>query len=366
MLEPANHAWEDGMIRRVEDVVKALAILAFASALHCVLVFSNFYALASAFELQGYENTPIKENNLLGPLAIALGFGNTSFAEIYALIIALTIGVGFILLFRHLNRFIALWFDRHTYLQRGDATNASAAVKAAGREAIDLALIAIPLVWAAYWDIQLFVFRQVVNQVATPMDDITAIPAWSTLVRDHGGMLFMAPLMASVGGYLACTALACQMLEKALATYQDARRDLAEEWERTAAAQTPPPNAPDQSQAVGPATEEVGSLTAQTQETSETSAVPITEATLPSAAMDDADHVPVSVAPPPAIVAPEIPRSTGEPRDLLEVIGATPTLRLSREQARLHPDLYHVDSSGRIWLKTFLGTAEDITSATAA
>lgn len=191
-----------------------LAVMSTAIVIGGAVIFSNYVACASSFELLGYEMKPLEADVLVGPLAGAL-FGDATLAHLYAAAIALTIALGLFLVFHLAFQVFQLMQDRRAYIEQGDDSSARIALRLVVRDLILIGAFLLPLALAFVWDIELFRFRSVAGamNLSDPGTAPTAIANWDLQLDEHSRLFAWIIAKNGAWGYLAVTVLACLALE---------------------------------------------------------------------------------------------------------------------------------------------------------
>ncbi len=366
-------------------VVALWFALEFAAVALAVFVGSvNYSGLRSGFELAGMDTRPLSEDPTIGWAYEALGLGNATQADLYAVAVAVAMGVGTFILGHLLVKAMRLLRDLRDYERLNDSENVHRAKGALMVVGGFIALLLPGLIAVAYWDFILFQLRVLSGSldVVSPKD-IWNLHDTATL-RDTARQTFGLKLIeVSPWGYLGVTALASLGLEFAIDQGRDAwaaaERSLAELF----AANEPQPGQPDPAtdaaQGSHDSDEQSRERSRNVNEPARADDVPTTTSAAGSGGQPErsanAPHPivePISIVEPIATAPASPPRIVGEPTeaargDERDVVGGEPGHRVTLADALAQPDRYVVDVEGqRIWDRAHYaqlhGAPEPVTS----
>lgn len=191
-----------------------MLITAMSIAIHSCVVFSNYMASETAFELLGYEMKPLSSDALLGPY-IGTFLGNSTLAHLYAMALSVTLAWSLFMVFHLGFRIFEMILDHSTYVEQGEDASARLASRLIIRDLAIIGAFAIPLAFALYWDLELFRFRSVCGalQIDDPAVATVSITNWELQLRERSHLFTWVIAKFGGWGYLAVTALACLALE---------------------------------------------------------------------------------------------------------------------------------------------------------
>lgn len=198
----------------------ALDVLMIAAAL--AIVFANYSGLVTAFALTGLDLTPLAENALAGSMFEALGAGEATQADLYAVGLALVMALGEVWVCHWLVHLISLWRGRREYGDEGEAVRRRFRGEAEWA-LVMLVLGALVLALPLWWDFELFRLRAVAGSLGLEYaEELWELPDWRVLAGDAAApyairMAWLAPV-----GYVGLTTLAALCLEWAAGRTMDA------------------------------------------------------------------------------------------------------------------------------------------------
>lgn len=197
-----------------------------------IVVSSNYVGTKIAFELLGFEQRALHEDELMGWFFAAVA-PEATLAHLFALGIALTVATGVFLAFRLVFSVYHLWEDRQAYLSGGGPRgpeNAKLAARLMVRDGVLIVLFLIPLLFAASWDIELFRFRSIAGSEGIELpEQAVKLLKWDLQMNESGHLYAWSLARWGAWGYIAVTTVACLGLEYAFLR-------VSENWSRLTAA----------------------------------------------------------------------------------------------------------------------------------
>lgn len=323
------------VIKNLFGFILNLFGLALCLGIHLIIIFANYAAIASAFEVLGYEPRPLGEDQYMGSFFVALGIGNATLANVYAAGLAAVIAAGFIFAYNYAFKIVKLFLDRRGYLQMGNQADAQRAMYLIFQYSFYLAAVIIPLCFVVYWDVTLFRLRLEAN--VTNVLKSQELLLWTNDTLKRLGEYITKVLTASALGYLFATNLACLGLEVMFERVSDRFTLLADSF----------------GELFGRGIQQEGQQPEQTHPADVTPGTGTIEPVL----VDPVPQAPESTEPvtPPPPQRPEVvvpPQTGANPQETQEVLGGDGE-RIARDEAIRRPDLYVIDDTGRIWRREF-------------
>jgi len=203
----------------------SLVGVVFSLFLSVFMIIANYMACQVSFELLGYDRKPLYADKLVGPFFGAF-VSQATLTHLYAMVVAVAVFVGLFMAFRILVHILELLKDRKVYLNQQDRENAQVIVQMILWELLDLALLAAPLGYALYWDIELFRYRSIAW--AAGIEDApkaTGLGNWSLQLQEKSSLWAWSLTQIGAGGYIGVTVLACMGFEYSV-------RKTNENWSR--------------------------------------------------------------------------------------------------------------------------------------
>jgi hypothetical protein len=318
-----------------------------------VLFFGNFVVAWQAFVLLGFEQEPLLNVPLIGPLAMAIGVGDAQLAALYAAVLTAAMGVTVVGSFKLGNEALTLFFDlRQARLAEQDT--AGGKVKLAEATVAFAVLAAIAIVVARY-DVSLFNVR--LQALLTGQEIEDALKWLPDEVTRLGGFLSTFAAHAR-WGYIAVIAGVAFVTEKSF--QRASERWLV--WAQTidALIDGPAATAPIATPAVDAPT--VDGVEARAPATAGPSADPVAEG-----AAENPERAPNASSPVPPPPRPADPMSTPPPPPpgptVRVVWGPAEIRHMSLAEVERNQNDYVRDGSGRIWfLRTYYEQVKSATS----
>jgi hypothetical protein len=341
---------EAAMIERMIKNALTLAIWFVASGglllVNLIVLLANYLACKVSFELMGFEMQPLDQDRLIGRFAGAF-FGRAAMADFYAMVVALTVAIGFFLLFKVLFTLPDHLEQRILHQQAGNTTE----VRVRNiRLMFDVAaiglLLAAGLAGAMLWDIELFRYRSLANAFAIEDPAVApgSIPAWGPTLQQYGDLFAVQLAKVGPAGYVAVTMLACLALEYAFHKTHSAGTQLLRDVAAVAGGAPILPVA-DEVYMAG-----VSQYEADAQDVGQDPALAenLTSRSAGDAQLFDPARVGQGHAEPQQCAEPA-------PADeLVEVIGGAPGEQVHRTDAQTEPDHYYVDDrTGVVWNRQY-------------
>lgn len=213
------------ILRNLINLLLSLVSCAVFLIVSLFMVIANYLACEASFELLGYDRQPLYADKLVGPFFGAF-LSKATLTHLYAMVVAVVVYLGIFLVMRIVYQIYHWTKERRIYLNQGDEQSAKVILGIIGWYLVDLAIIAVPLVYAVYWDIELFRFRSIAG--AAGIDQAlkaTELASWSLQLEKNGSVWAWSLTQIGAWGYLAITALAALGMENAM-------RKTDENWEK--------------------------------------------------------------------------------------------------------------------------------------
>ena len=194
----------------------SLLLVLFLFGFNVLLALSNYLGCKISFELLGTENRPLGTDELVGVYFRSF-FGQASLAHLYAMLVAGTVSVGLFLVLKLAFDTLKLVEDQRLYRENGDQQSAQIAMRRIVYNLIMIAIFAVPLGFAIYWDIHLFRFRSIAQVMGYEYPEkVVTLVNWSEQLRQKPDMWVWFLTKIGAWGYLAITAICCLGLEYAI------------------------------------------------------------------------------------------------------------------------------------------------------
>jgi hypothetical protein len=335
----------------------ALGWLAVAIAVTLAFAFGNFLVTWQSFEAQGYEDIPMAEVPLLGPVTVALGVGGAPLAAAYALFLTAVMNALAITIAKIVVRLFEGFFDWRRARASDDAELRSQAdtvrlkLIEQGGWLVVFAALAAPVI---AWDVAQLSFRNLA--IYTNLADPTEAIGWGTDLAALVGPYLHAFTRTAAWGYVGCVLGAAIMTEFAFSRAGEQWRTLDRVIEQFVQGPAGPRNASgDAIQAPALAGPNGAAATGTADHPAVSAAAVLPGATHTAAngdvrggqRTDRPAGEPVAGPEPTRSAAPEPPRAGGPEVDV--IVGPAEVRRLPLADVEARPDLYIRDMSGRHW-----------------
>lgn len=189
-----------------------LAVMA-SGGLTLLMIITNYMATAVSFELLGYDKLPLYMDRLLG--LFFLGFtGKATLTDLFALVVSIVIAFGLFFFFHLLFKIAQLLEDRRVYRLEGDTASLEIVMQRIWLHLGIAAAISIFLGFGIWWDLSLFLFRNVAGALALTDPDLALeLSRWSIQVEEKADLWFISLSQIGAWGYFSITAISCLCLE---------------------------------------------------------------------------------------------------------------------------------------------------------
>jgi len=328
----------EAFIRRTVSLILSFGLQGLIIMVKLLVITANYMACLLAFQLLNYETWPLPEDKLLG-WVFAVFAPEADLCHLYALALVLTQALGLLFLFHFAFRCLGLWRDRRWYLEHNDLQSARQAMSQFWMSLFFLVIVAIPLAYIIYWDINLFRYRGVISSffADNPEDALRTLPNWELLHEEKASLFTMFMTRIGAEGYIGATAMICLLFEVALGKTKD---NWASWWALFQTdEQLPGQPAYANGYQAEPAAGGAAEPAAQGQAPPATSTPGRAAAPQGPSAPEAAPERPAPTPAPPAATA-----------DLRPVIGGQPGEQVSLEAALQQRERYHVDPvTHEIW-----------------
>lgn len=200
--------------RNITGLIAWMIVVIGCIVLNGIVVLSNYLGCKASFELLSYEMRPLHTDELLGGFFGSF-FSEATMAHLFAMTVTLTVAFGLILLFHLMFSVYELCYDRRAYIAAGDEESAKIALRLIVRDLILIAIFAIPVFYAAKWDIGLFRYRSVAGAlgIEAPQLATSTVKSWELQLEEQGHLFAWSLARFGAWGYIAVTAIACLGME---------------------------------------------------------------------------------------------------------------------------------------------------------
>lgn len=302
-------------------IVAAVAMIG----LNIWVVVGNYIACVQSFQLLGFENKALADDELLGPLFATIA-PDATIAHLLAGLFEAAVALSLWWLAHYLLTIVRLFEDRSVYASAGDDTSRRIIDHKLIFAAVRLAILAIPAIVAASTIVDLFRYRMIAQAlgIENPHQATMKIASFPLELQQHGNLFAWQIANYGAWGLLCATLLIAICFELCC-------HKVAEASARLAALNQS--EEPEQPATIVESNQESNQEPSREDDQARPSVQPPWEP-----AQEGNDGGP----------APDAPHST--PEEPREVIGGRGSIRVTIAEAKAAPLLYWVDpETGDIW-----------------
>ncbi len=204
------------MTGRYLNFLKAYTLLLLCVGLHVFLIYLNYSALKSSYVLLNYDTTPFGDDPMFGWIFEACVLYELTLADLYAICVALIIGAGSMLCSHFIYKSYRIGIEMHYF--NGDKSSElyKQLHKALVLSLSYFILILIPYICVVLNDLDLFKFRFACWVLNLEGDTVAStLKSWDIIVKDHSDLFSVHIIPLAGWAYIGLVLVTSLLVEKA-------------------------------------------------------------------------------------------------------------------------------------------------------